>query len=311
MKNIKKASKGYQTEFRKTHPPQIYDECVKTTISSSVKLHEHFESPQSSAAACLNVLGYLNLYPNEIPVFFQRLGLDIEEVIPFPTGVDVRGKIYDDKGPIVFEWIGPKKSPINESGEDRGKIRTSIDAFFLAKISGKITQILVEWKFTETPTEICLFAGSRGTERLWRYSEVLKRHRRCKQFPFRFEELHNLGLSDFSYEPYYQLLRITLLAKETTPLSLGDITVEDYRVVHLVHSENQELRIVRRKHLQYCPGLLNMLNDEESKDLHELWRNMLSEEESKRFVGGHWDKAISVLQKNAVYAKYLRDRYSS
>ena len=40
------------------------------------------------------------------------------------------------------------------------------------------------------------------------------------------------GVHDLGYEPYFQLLRITLLAKLTTPFKFDNgPTVEDYRVV--------------------------------------------------------------------------------
>ena len=63
----------------------------------------------------------------------------IETIIEFPSNSDVGGQIYKDKGCVVFEWIGPKKSPINEKGGGRGQNRTSIDAYVIAKIKGKIS----------------------------------------------------------------------------------------------------------------------------------------------------------------------------
>ncbi|MCL2743643.1 MAG: hypothetical protein FWE67_07315 [Planctomycetaceae bacterium] len=318
---MKKTSKEYQTQFVESHP-QLYDKSVKDTISSSVILHSNIESPGSSAAACLNVLGYLNLHQEEIFAFFRCFDLKIERVIPFPTGANVGGEIYDDRGPIVFEWIGPKNSPINEvCNSGRGIYRTCFDAFLLAEIDGKVTQILIEWKFTEKKynrREICYFAGLSGMQRLWRYSDILIRYQ-DEEFPFRFEKLKDightgcpyLGLSDCSYEPFYQLLRMTLLAKETTPIFLSDVNVEDYRIVHLIHSDNEKLLTVQREHLQYSPGLLNVLDANASKNLHELWKMVITEKENKRFVCGFWDKAISVLQEDADYVKYLRDRYVS
>ena len=72
----------------------------------------------------------------------------IQEIIPFPSGTFFDGYQYIDSGNVVFEWIGPKSSPLHEKG-CRGYNRTSIDAFILAKINNKVTQIFVEWKFTE------------------------------------------------------------------------------------------------------------------------------------------------------------------
>ena len=72
---------------------------------------------------------------------------------------------------------------------------------------------------------------------------------------------------DFSYEPFYQLLRMTILAKETTPIKIGSINIENYFVCHLVHSENKELMILKENHLQYSSGIQKYTG----MNLHELW----------------------------------------
>jgi len=95
---------------------------------------------RSSAASCLNVLVYLNRNRNDIIPFFNQIGLNIQKVIDFPQKVVYGGEKYDDEGPIIFEWIGPKESPINEGkGGSRGQSRTSIDAYMLAEINRKVT----------------------------------------------------------------------------------------------------------------------------------------------------------------------------
>jgi hypothetical protein len=74
--------------------------------------------------------------------------MDVQEIIPFPAGATFNEYKYTDSGNVVFEWIGPKHSPLHEKG-GRGYNRTSIDAFILAKVDNKVTQIFIEWKFTE------------------------------------------------------------------------------------------------------------------------------------------------------------------
>ena len=155
----------------------IYDESVFYNVDSHVKLHDETKGhPLSSAAACINVLGSLMFKPEELINFLNHFGLEIEMLYEFPTNANVGGRNYSDKGYVVFEWIGPQESPINEKGGGRGLQRTSVDAFVIAKIKGKITQLLIEWKFTEgksRPLTLEKFSGFRGLERLRRYSEIL------------------------------------------------------------------------------------------------------------------------------------------
>lgn len=296
-----KTSRNYQEKYRNN---QFYNDKIRAGISANVKLHDEIHNPLSSAAACLNVLGYLNQNPGEIIPFFKEFGLQIDELMDFPSGVDVEGELYSDQGPIVFEWIGPRDSPINERGGSRGQNRTSIDAFFIGKIQGRYTQVFVEWKFTESyPSGSLLhkFGGKKGIERLRRYSAVLAKQRK-EGFPFAFSDEGGLGLQDFSYEPLYQLLRMTLLAKETTPIRIGAIPVERYGIVHLVHSENDALLTVGQGHLKYCPGL----QERQETDLHALWQSLLTDEERSRFYGDYWDKALGRLSDST---GYLKERY--
>ncbi|MDR2104962.1 MAG: hypothetical protein LBP51_04315 [Deferribacteraceae bacterium] len=195
-------------------------------FSNDVKIHGDKLSPSSSAAACINVLGYLNRNSGELIPFFEEFGLKLDKVVDFPTGANVGGRIYPDKGHILFEWIGPRVSPINEKGGSRGLCRTSIDGFFITKQQGKYVQVFVEWKFAEKYNAAPKFSRLVGVERLRRYSLALLELK--KDFPFDLSNNSTIGLADFSYEPLNQLLRMTLLAKKTTPISIGGIQLNPH-----------------------------------------------------------------------------------
>ena len=45
----------------------------------------------------------------------------MEDILPFPTGASYGGEVYGDSGNVIFEWIGPKQSPLNEIGVTIGK----------------------------------------------------------------------------------------------------------------------------------------------------------------------------------------------
>ena len=300
---MNKLKDDFQKEYSKKQ--FVYGNILKG-ISTNVKFHNELENVRSSAAACLNVLVYLNHNPNDIISFFNQIGLNIQKVINFPKNVVCGDEKYDDEGPIVFEWIGPKKSPINEKGGSRGQNRTSIDAYMLAKINGKITQLFIEWKFTEmynSESYAHKFGGKKGIERLRRYSDVLAKLRNGN-FPFKLNEEDKIGLSDFSYEPFYQLLRMTLLARMTTPTNLNSLRIDDYKIIHLTHSENKKLNLLSEPHLRYSPGLKEFIGN----SFHDTWIELLDDQEKENHIMGFWNKALNVLSTNED-KEYLVQRY--
>ncbi len=300
---MNKLKNDFQKEYLKKN---FVNENIFEGISKNVKLHNELKNVRSSAAACLNVFGYLNQHQDDIIPFFNQFGLNIQKVIDFPKNVVYEDEKYDDEGPIVFEWIGPKKSPINEKGGSRGQNRTSIDAYMLAEINGKITQLFIEWKFTEIYNSVSYahkFSGKKGIERLRRYSDILAKLRKGN-FPFKFKEEYKIGLPDFSYEPFYQLLRMTLLAKMTTPTNLNSLRIEDYKIIHLAHSENNDLNFLSKTHLKYSPGLKEFIDS----SLHATWVELLDDKEKKHHIMEFWNKALNVLSTNKE-KEYLIQRY--
>lgn len=303
-------------EFQKRFSANlIFDPSILERIDSAVKLHEETKSnPLSSSAACLNIIGALANDPKGLIKFLGLFGLEIEELYEFPSPVSFGNRIYRDKGYAIFEWIGPQDSPINEIGGGRGQNRTSVDAFMLGKINGKTTQILIEWKFTEgLSRELALgrFCGGKGVERLRRYSLVLAELRKRDDFPFDFDDEYgsnspksSLGIYDFSPDHLYQLLRMTLLAKKTTGNSLGNYPLEDYRIVHLAHSQNDRINTLHPEYLVLSPGLRRF----SGRQLHDVWKELLAPKDKERFFYGHWDRAIDSIESNGL-RMYLSERY--
>lgn len=288
---------------------QFYDERVLESVGEKVELHGQCKTnPRSSAAACLNVLGSLSTNPEELKNYLNSFGLGIKEIIKFPSGIDLDGEVYDDHGYVVFEWIGPGKSPINETYGKRGENRTSVDAYVLARIDGRVTQIFIEWKFTETylePKHINLFRGLRGIERLRRYSTVLKELRYKQDFPLKMSEEQGLGLHELGYEPLLQLLRMTLLAVKTTPIEFSTkLKVDDYRILYLNHSQNAEL-------IQLPLQIASTFSESTKVGLtfSDAWSNhVLSSDASAKFVSGYWNESLDVIC-DADLKKYLVERY--
>jgi hypothetical protein len=294
----------------------IFDDSVFERIDRNAKLHEQTKHhPLSSCAALLNVIGSISTNPEELKRFLSSFGLEVQDLYEFASPFEFEGMAYRDRGYVIFEWIGPRVSPINETGSSRGQHRTSIDAFMLGKVNGKTTQVLVEWKFTEGLSRklaMGKFCGAKGIERLSRYSQVLAELRKQHDLPFEFDEelrrdkpRSSRSLYDLSPDHLYQLLRMTLLAKKTSGMRLGGRVIEDYRVVHLTHSQNDGVNILDAKYLEFSPGLREFGGQE----LHQVWREILCPSDKERFVSGHWDKGIRVLSDERLRS-YLSDRYA-
>ena len=263
----------------------------------------------SSAAACINVIGGIATNKADLIAFLNHFGLGVEDIIPFEKGATYGRRTYNDQGNVILEWVGPLVSPILEVGGSRGHLRTSVDAYILAVIGGTVTQLLIEWKFTEcydTPRQLQKFAGVAGNERLRRYSSCLARLRKVRAFPFNMTYEGGMGLYDLGYEPYFQLLRFTLLAKLTTPFTFDDgPEVSDYRVIHLSHSKNDALNILSKTHVSCSPGL----KDQAGKSMCEAWKDrILTRDEAMKFNHGHWDEALEVVSDSGL-KRYLLERY--
>ncbi len=320
MASSKAIQKIHQNKWadKQFYLPDIVNQLETWGISS----HSEVDNVMSSQAACLNVFSGLQ-DENLLRQFLGLAGLKIDQILPFPSGTSFDGIQYPDTGPVVFEWIGPRISPINEGqAGGRGKLRTSIDAFCFAEIDGKVTQILIEWKFTESYGSsldtLSKFIGGQGVERLFRYSSVLRdlrlKKKKVVEFPFTFIEPNaKWGLGDLGYEPLYQLLRMHLLAITTLGMKFGDYQIDDYRIIHLSHSANDPLNILQPDHLEFAPGLRQ--SGLSGSSLHNSWSNLLTPTHRERFVGAYWDEILNEFAANypengdQAWLTYCLERY--
>jgi hypothetical protein len=155
---------------------------------------------------------------------------DIHQMVP-----------VEDKRYIAFEWIG-KTNYLHEEpkiGEyrKRGAGNTSIDAMMLYETEkNEKVMLLVEMKYSESYGVSYKRFRSDGTDRFENYEEFFY----AGTSPIDLSVTPNL--EDFLYEPFYQLLRQTLLASQIK-LVEGS-TISRVQVVHLVVSRNRDLLAV-------------------------------------------------------------------
>ncbi len=275
------------------------DEILEILKRGRIKAHNGLASPISSQASCLNFWYPFTKPENKeyLIKVLQLIGINASDIITIGPNWDFSGTLYRDYGNVIFEWIGPEQSPIGEeNGYMRGHHRTSIDAYILAIVDGKVTQLLIEWKFTEhysSKSNTGKFLGGKGVERLSRYSPIIARDRKAgKDILFNFSNLDDWGLYDVGYEPFYQLLRQHMLGQETLGMNFGPHEIEDYIVVHLSHSKNTKLNILNNKNCTYTNGLKSYVG----KELHYVWKSLLNKEQQSHFKSGYWDNVLRSLE---------------
>lgn len=194
----------------------------------------------SSQIACLNHLYCVRQRKDLASTILCKLSEVIEEAV-----------IVDD-GFVEFEVIG-KTNYLNEKSHTRGVNSTSVDAVMVGKKNnGRNILIIIEWKYTETYREEPKYIPERYNV----YNKLLEAHD-CPIVAKNHESLY--------YEPFYQLMRQTLLGwKMVRNL---EYKCDDYLHVHVIPSQNVELR-----NKITSPGLVG-------KNMSEAWMSVLKEKQ--------------------------------
>ena len=173
----------------------------------------------SSQIACLNHLYHLRQRKDCADKIVQNLDNSITE-----------SQIVDS-GFVEFEKTGKNKLG-NELSTQRGANSTSIDGLMIGKkINGDKILILIEWKYTESYSPNPLLISNSGKDRLEVYQELLEN----PDSPIKTDDFR-----DLFFEPYYQLMRQTLLGWTMTKNK--EYEISDWMHVHVIPNENKELK---------------------------------------------------------------------
>jgi len=190
--------------------------------------------------------------PNALAAILKPCFPDISHMLP-----------VEDKRYIAFEWIG-NKNYLNEKpklGEyrQRGAGNTSIDLMMMyeTKTQEKV-MLLVEVKYSESYGVSYKRFRSDGTDRFDQYENFFY----SDKTPINLDIAPRL--EDFLYEPFYQLLRHTLLASRIKQAETGKI--DRVQVVHLAVSGNNELLAVT------SPQFHSL-----GETSYEVWRKLLKD----------------------------------
>ena len=169
----------------------------------------------SSQVACINHLYFLRQRKDATTAILLNVSDKIEEAAMV------------DGGYVEFEAIG-KENYLGEKSHTRGANSTSVDAIMVgAKKDGSNILILIEWKYTEEYREENKYIP----ERYNIYNRLLQ-DTNC---PIKTTDPESLY-----YEPFYQLMRQTLLGWKM--VQAGEYECNEYIHVHVIPENNVELR---------------------------------------------------------------------
>jgi hypothetical protein len=213
---------------------------------------------------------------------------DIQKMLP-----------VEDNRYIAFEWIGDinylKEEPKIGEYRQRGAGNTSIDAMMMYEtVKGEKEMLLVETKYSESYGASYKRFRSDGSDRLENYKEYYY----SPTSPVNLEIAPDLA--DFLYEPFYQLLRHSLLAAQIMKTSKPKVS--KVRVVHITVHQNKDLLKVT------SPRLRNLGNT-----TYEVWAMLLKDPSAFSLISAEsFFKGINLEdhRKLEPWAHFMANRYS-
>jgi len=225
----------------------------------------------SSQVACVNHLYYL------------RQRKDLADAVVTGVGFGMTEAAMLDTGYVEFEVIG--NGPyLNERSWTRGANSTSVDAVMLGvDEKGKRTLVLIEWKYTESYGCSHLYCPARARV----YDSLIM----DPGSPIEVEASEYLY-----YEPFYQLMRQTLLGWKM--VQNGDYGASGFIHVHVIPEGNKKLR-------DSVPS-----PDLRSENMSAAWRSVLKDPESYIVVTpSEVLAAVASTHDSRAFLYYLKERY--
>ncbi len=178
---------------------------------------------ESSQIACVNFLLPLTEVSEALPAMLRAVDDDVTGLVPIDD--------QHTQSPVEFEWIGLGHALEGPTVKTRGANSTSIDAFMIARTRAGRRAYLMEWKYVEEYSPKDLGEGSKGETRRRRYAQL-------------YAESPNFNdkapLDAWLFEPFYQILRLRLLADRM--VRDRELGVSEAKVVVVVPQRNRAYR---------------------------------------------------------------------
>ena len=226
----------------------------------------------SSQVACVNHLYYIRQRKDIATRVLRTLDSNIQEALPIGTGY------------VEFEYIGTCQY-LKERAFTRGANCTSVDAVMLGSTANNQRVLfLIEWKYTEFYNSEDLYIPRRSIV----YDSMIS----SDEGPF----VAGLSPRTLYFEPFYQMMRQTLLAWQFEKHS--ELSCSRCVNVHVIPGANKQL-----KGTITSPGL-------KGRNIHDAWRRILKTPE-KYIPADPYDllKDARELVDTKSWLIYLKQRY--
>jgi hypothetical protein len=201
----------------------------------------------SSQIACVNPLFYLRHNQGLATKVLQNIDSRIVSAVEmdYPD---------TDTGYVAFEIVG-KNNYLGERQHTRGEYATSVDAVMVGRKSdGKNILVLIEWKYTEYyEAGKSLYIQAR--------SDIYNPLLRATDSPFKEIVYNSKPFEPLYYEPFYELMRQTLLGWKMTDAQ--EYNCDEYIHLYIVPNDNSELL------------LNNTSQGLNGTTVNEAWQNVL------------------------------------
>jgi hypothetical protein len=177
-----------------------------------------------SQSACVNTLWHFRHDGAFLASVFNLFLPELAETLPFDADKDPE-KTTDPF--LAFEWVDLNNCLGEKGRRPRGANATSADfAFRFRRTDGKVQLVLGEWKYTESYTGQKDANATRHATRLAIYRSAYERWAASQPELPAYESLF--------VEPFYQLMRLTLLAREIERCGHdGPMQADVVSVVHI------------------------------------------------------------------------------
>ena len=177
----------------------------------------------SSQIACVNFLLPLIDIPGALTAVLKAIDDDVTDV----ADIEHEGT----SSPVELEWIGLDHALEGPGVKSRGANSTSVDAFMVAETPAGPPAYLMEWKYVEEYRTEDKGRGRQGETRRRRYAHLYEESPSFnRKVPF----------DAWLFEPFYQILRLRLLADRMVHNRELDVT--NAKVVVVVPEGNRAYR---------------------------------------------------------------------
>ena len=177
----------------------------------------------SSQIACVNFLLPLIDIPGALTAVLQAIDDDVTGVVD----IEHQGT----SSPVELEWIGLDHALEGPGVRSRGANSTSVDAFMVAETPSGRRAYLMEWKYVEEYRTEDKGRGRQGETRRRRYAHLYEESPSFNgKVPF----------DAWLFEPFYQILRLRLLADRM--VRNRELGVSEAKVVVVVPEGNRAYR---------------------------------------------------------------------